>query len=269
VAGTRHSSAKAAIGGMTMMWKGLVPAVVLVAALSSPARAQRIPVSFQFGWETVITRLGPVAADSEAGKESPNEHLAVIFAYDQYWLVIPIWTSAQGFGTCEDFEYPQKPKEILIFENQNAAEIAAAFGVPEDRLRRPFSYFVPQGWALVAVIALLVKFMGGPGPHKRFNRLWRDLRYRRAIAKLLDVDGREFPEVFEQITLNESPPDPAQKFDEVVTWLVEQGIGRRKALRELDFLMRYLVDNNKIALLPQKGGSNPEPDLGAEGPVGD
>jgi hypothetical protein len=253
---------------MTMMWKGLIPAIVLV-ALSSPARAQRIPVSIQHGWETVITRLGPVAADSEVGRESPNDHLAVFFAYDQYWLIIPIWTRAQGFGSCEDFEYPQKPKEIWIFDNQNTAQIARAFGVPEDRLRRPFSYYVPQGWVLVGVIALLVKFMGGPGPHKRFIRLWRDPRYRRAIAKLLDQGGREFPEVFDQITLNQTPPDPAHKFDEVVTWLVEQGIGRRKAARELDFLVRYLVDNNKLALPPQQAKPHPQHELDADAPDGD
>jgi hypothetical protein len=251
-----------------MTWKGLFPAIGLAALLSSPARAQRIPVSFHTGWETVITRLGPVAANSEAGRVAPNEHMAAIFAYDQYWLIVPIWTRAQGFGTCEDFEYPQKPKEFWVLDDQNTARIAADFGVPEDRLRRPFSYFVPQGWALIAAVAVFVKFMGGPGPQKRFSRLWADSRYRQAIAKLLDQDGREFPEVFDQITLNQTPPDPADRFDNVVRWLVEQGIGRRKASRELDFVMRYLVDNNKLALLPQKAKPILEPDLDAEGPVG-
>ena len=265
-ASTRNSWAESGIGGMTMMWKGLIPTFVLVVLLSPPARAQRIPVSFQTGWETVITRLGPVAAESEAGREAPNEHMAVIFAYDQYWLIIPIWTRAQGFGGCEDFEYPQKPKEIWIFEEQNTAKISADFGVPEDELERPLSYFVPQGWALIAVIAVLAKFMGGPGPQKRFSRLWGDPRYRRAIAKLLDHDWREFPEVFDQITLDETPPDPAHRFDDVVRWLVEQGIGRRKASRELDFLSRYLVDNNKIALLPPKGALIPSTISTRKGP---
>jgi hypothetical protein len=246
-----------------MIWKGLIPAIVLV-ALSSPAQAQRIPVSIQFGWETVITRLGPVAADSEAGKESPNGREAVIFAYDQYWLIIPIWTRAQGFGTCEDFEYPEKPKEFWILENQNTAEIAAHFGVPGDRLQRPFGYFVPQGWTLVAGIALLVKLFSGPGPHKRFSRLWGDLRYRNAAAKVLNQEGREFPEAFDQIVIEQEPTDSPAKLDEVVGWLVEQGIGRRKASRNLDFILRYLIDNQKLVLAPQPDDPKPPRGQGAE-----
>jgi hypothetical protein len=250
------------------LWNGVIPAALIV-ALASSAQAQRVPVVIQTGWDTVYTRLASISADSDVGKEFPNEHLAVCFTYDQYWLIVPIWTKGHGFMICDEFEAPAEPKRCFRLNDQDTGKIAASLRLPEDSLRRPFSYFVPQGWTLLAAIALLVKFMSGPGPHKRFARLWGDPRYRRAVAMLLDVDGHEFPEVFDQITLNQSPPDPADKFDGVLTWLVEQGIGRRRASRELDFLMRYLVDNNKLALPHQQANPDPEHDVDADGHADD
>jgi hypothetical protein len=245
------------------MWKGMIPVVVFV-VLSPPARAQRLPVRIQHGWETVITRLAPVAANSEAGRESPNEHRAVCFAYDQYWLIIPIWTRGIGFVICEDFEYPEQPKRFWIVDDQNTVKIATAFGVPADSLRKPFSYFIPQGWILLAGIALLVQVMSGPGPKKRFSRLWGDSRYRRAAAKVLNMEGHDLPETFDEIVVRGTPPDPALKFDAVVSWLSEQGIGRRKASRNLDFLIRYLIDNQKLVVVAPPGDSKPEHGLEAE-----
>jgi hypothetical protein len=56
-------------------------------------------------------------------------------------------------------------------------------------------------------------------------------RYRAAIARLLGVDESQVPADFDTIVLVGPPPELSTRFDEVVTWLVQQGMGRRRADR--------------------------------------
>ena len=111
-------------------------------------------------------------------------------------------------------------------------------------------------------IGLVVKFTSGPGPQKRFERIWINPAYRTAIAKLFKIENSTFPLESETIVL-EASPDPSHQFDDVVAWLGEQGIRRRKAARELDFILRYLIDNRKLVCVAPPEIVNPVEHFGS------
>jgi hypothetical protein len=246
-------------------WTSLL-AVSLALATSSTARAQRVPVVVEHGWDTKVYSLAPIAADSKIGREFPDRNMVVGFAYDQYWLVIPIWNSQGSFIICQEFGESEKPDEYWILHEQGPEEISAAVGVPADRLVKPLLYYIPWGWLLVAAIAGLVKLTSGPGPHKRFRRLWSQATYRAAMARFLGVEESRLTEEFDTIVLDSFPPDTPARFDEVVVWLVDQGIGRRRAIRDLEFLSLYLVDNGKVIVVPPPEKTGSPEDAGGEVP---
>lgn len=243
--------------------------VIWLVVMAPSAQAQRIPVTIKVGWETVVNRLATVPADSEVGRRFPDDPMVICFAYDHLSFVIPIWTSRQGFAICKEFEGSGSPDRYWILKDQNTGNIASTFGVPEDRLRAPFLYYVPVGWFVLAGIALFVRLSSGPSPRKRFETLWVDPRYRTAVARLLNLEGQELPVVFDAIVLDGSPPDITANIDESVAWLEQEGIGRRKAIRDLDFLVRYLVDNGGIVMMPPPVARNTEPAPCAETPARD
>jgi hypothetical protein len=244
--------------------------VILAVATPSTAQAQRIPmrVVIEQGWNTNVDVIAPIPADSEIGREFPNQRMVIGFAYDQYWFIIPIWNSRGSFIICEEFTGSKRPEEYFILKDQSAEAISAAAGVPADGLRKPFLYYVPWGWLLPAAIAVIVKLTSGPGPHERFRRLWREPRYRSATARLLGVEESQVPADFETIVLVGPPTDPSARFDEVVTWLVQQGVSRRRSARDLDFIARYLFDNHKLTLVAPPDETSPPIDSGSERDLG-
>jgi hypothetical protein len=242
-------------------WTSLL-AVSLALATCSTARAQRVPLVIEHGWDNKIHALAPIPADSNIGREFPNRKMVVGFAYDQYWLLIPIWNSRGSFVICQEFAESEKPDEYWILNEQDPEEISSAVGVPADRLVKPLLYYIPWGWILVSAIAGFIKFTSGPGPHKRFRRLWGQPTYRVAMARFLGVEPSRLPEEFDTIVLDSFPADPSTAFDEVVAWLVEQGIGRRRAIRDLEFLSMYLVDNGKLIVVAPPEGAPPTEDAG-------
>ncbi len=246
-------------------WTSLL-AVSLALATSSTAWAQRVPMVIEHGWDTKIHVLGPVAADSKIGRDFPDRKMVVAFAYDQFWLGIPIWNSRGSFVICHEFGESEKPDEYWILNEQGAEEISAAVGVPADRLVKPLLYYIPWGWMLIAAIAAFVKFTSGPGPHRRFKRLWTQPTYRAAMARFLGVEESRLTEEFDTIVLDSFPPDTSARFDEVVAWLVDQGIGRRRAIRDLEFLSLYLVDNGKVIVVPPSEKTGSPEDAGGEEP---
>jgi hypothetical protein len=247
-------------------WTSLL-AVCLALGTGSTARAQRVPVVIEHGWATKIHGLAPIAADSKLGREFPNRKMVVGFAYDQYWLAIPLWNSRGSFVICQEFAESEMPDEYWTLNEQGAEEISAAVGVPADRLVKPLLYYLPWGWMLVAGIIVIIKLTSGPGPHKRFRRLWSQPSYRTAMARFLDVDESRLPEEFDSSVVDSFPADPSSRFDEVVAWLVDQGIGRRRAVRDLEFLSMYLVDNEKLIVVAPPQETGPPEDLPGEEPA--
>jgi hypothetical protein len=241
--------------------------VITASGIPSTAHAQHIPLVIEHGWNTNLHKLAPISADSKIGKEFPNQKMVVGFAYDEYWLVIPLWNSRGSFVICEDFPPPENPAQYWILEEQGAEAVSTATGVPGGRLGKPSLYYVPWGWILLAGIAVLVKFMSGPGPHKRFRRLWSEPSYRAAMANLLEVEESRLPADFETIVLERLPRDPSERIDEVVEWLGQQGIGRRRATRDLEFLLGYLVDNEKLTVAPPPEDTSPPQAPGPEEPT--
>jgi hypothetical protein len=246
-----------------------VLAVSLGLAMCSTARAQRVPmhVAIEHGWDTRIHVLAPIPADSKIGREFPNRKMVVGFAFDQYWLAIPIWNRRGSFVICPEVDESEKPDEYWILNEQGLEEISTAVGVPADRLVKPLLYYIPWGWLLVAAIAAFVKLTSGPGPHKRFRRLWSQPTYRAATARFLGVEESRLPEEFDTLVLESFPAEPEARFEEVVAWLVDQGIGRRRAVRDLEFLSMYLVDNGKLIVVPPAEEAGPPEDAGGEEPA--
>ena len=240
---------------------------MLALATCSTARAERVPVVIQQGWDTRIHVLGTIPADSMVGRDFPDRKMVVGYAYDQFWLAIPIWNSRGSFVICQEFGDSEKPEEYWILEQQVAEEVASAVGVPADRLVKPWLYYVPWGWILVAAIAAFVKLTSGPGPHRRFKRLWSQATYRAAMARFLGVEESRLPEEFDSVVVDSFPADPSGRFDEVVAWLVDQGIGRRRAIRDLEFLSMYLVDNAKVIVVPPSEKTGPPEDAGGADPA--
>lgn len=237
---------------------------ILIVGMTPPARAQRAPVVISSGWETSIHALAPVSSDSELGREFPGGRLVVGFSYDQYWFIVPIWNSRGSFVICKEFKDDEKPNEFWVLKEQDVGKISPMLGVPGDRLKKPLFYYVPPSWFLIAAIVVAVGLMSGPGPDKRFRRLWTDPRYRTAVAGLLDLETA-IPTDFEVIVLAGPIPDPSAKIDEVVDWLGQQGISRRKGTRNLNFMIEYLIENQKVVQADPAQDVDPGHDAGKEG----
>lgn len=201
---------------------------------------------FKLGWQPNISELGPVSPSSEVGREFHDEQIAVGFAYDQYWIVSPLWN--QG-GKYVVFFKTDDAADIWILKDQSVEGVARLTGIDPALLRIPFFYRVPAGWLILAGILGYVQLISGPGPGKRFARLWRDERYRVAIARLLDLDPGTFGEQFQTIQVPEEMPDFSARSNEVVQWLQGRGIGARQANRNLEFMMGYLIENRKLTVV--------------------
>jgi hypothetical protein len=109
-----------------------------------------------------------------------------------------------------------------------------------------------MGWtALASIAALLVLLFASP-LSRRYRRLWRDLRYRSAVARLIGQDGRTLPDeppvgAFVVPTSWEVSEETLQP---EVTALGHLGIGPGKAESDLAFLIWYLARTGLLVRRP-------------------
>ena len=243
-----------------MVKSAIFVATIVLLATPSTARAQRarVPVHIQFGWETTCNPLGSVPAESKIHEDFEEKNVEVGFVYYQYWLILPFWTSGGSFALYGAVEPPQNPEVFWVMKEQDPVKLAELIGIPQDRFKKPFFYRIPFGWLVIVGAVVLVKLTSGPSAKTRFSRLWNDHRFRAAVASILGDKGQDLPDEFDAILLKE-PPSEA-RFDEEVQRLEELGVPRRKAIRDLEFMMLYLVENGKLALVepPQDSASAEE-----------
>jgi hypothetical protein len=231
---------------------------VFFASPSSSAHGARVPVRVQFGWETTYQHLATVPpADPKGGAGTPEERIELAFVYDQYWIILPFWTSGGSFALYQAVEPPAKPERFMVLNDQDPEKLSKMLGVPQDRFTKPFFYRVPFGWVVVVGSVVGVSLMSGRSPEKRFARLWGDPRFRTAVARLLGLEGQDLPAEFDTLILTGPPPESDARFVDEVRNLQDQGVGRKKAVRDLEFLLRYLVDNGKLAMAEPPPASEP------------
>jgi hypothetical protein len=210
------------------------------------AQRARVPVRVQFGWSTSYQDLASVPADSEVLEGSGEKNLDLCFVYDQFWLVLPFWSSNGSFAVHRTVVPPTKADSFWVLKEQDSQNLAKTLKLPEDRFTKPFLYRVPFGWLVMVGIVLFVNLTSGPSPEKRFARLWSDERYRKAIASLVGYTGPPLRDPFEPIILAGAPPDAEVSFADEVQKLRDQGVSRRKAGRDLEFLLLFLANNGGI-----------------------
>ncbi len=202
--------------------------------------------------ETANRDLVPVPADSELLEGFPEKNLEVElgFVYDQLWLILPFWTKSGSFALYPVVEPSAKPDKFWILNEQDAGKLAKMLGVPAERLTQPFYYRLPFGWLAIVGAVVFVKLTSGPSAETRFKRLWDDDRFRAAVATVLGQRGRPLPDEFEALGMMTTPAVAETRLDEEVQKLQDQGVSRRKARRDLEFLIRYLGDNGKLVPVP-------------------
>jgi hypothetical protein len=228
----------------------LICAVFLLGPSTCLAQRARVPVRLEWGWQTVLHRIGDTAADSPVNVAGDGK-FTLSYAQDQFGVVLPFWYRSQGFVLSPPFAEGDTPDDIGLLVNQDPAAIAAATGVPVRLIRRPWLSYVPLGWPLVGIVAGLLYFFRSPSAATRFGRLWSDPRYRGAIALLLDAEylvNQNDPRTIAPVLLDVF--DQSQ-FDEAVEALTEAGLPRWRVERDLDFALRYLADNGRVFIRPE------------------
>lgn len=225
---------------------------------SVTAQRMRVPVRVQYGWSTSYQDLARVPADSVVLEESEEKDLDLCFVYDEFWLIFPFWSRGGTFAVHQTVAPPKKADGFWVPEKHDVQTMARMLNLPEDRFKKPFFYYCPFGWLVIVASFLFVGLTSGPSPEVRFARLWSDERYRIAIANLLGIKGRPLQDPFEPIVLEGAPPDGDVSFGDEVEKLGDLGLSRRKARRDLEFLLLFLANNGGFALAedppPSDGG---------------
>jgi hypothetical protein len=245
------------------------PTVVVTALVSFGAEARAGPVSLRVesaagairvplaqvigkgGREQVIHPIAPVAAGSEAERvvRSESDPVAgegppiLCYVYDEFWMILPVWTTNGRYAVAREFRPPTRPRFLRVFADQSVRAVAAATGLTEARVTRPWTYSVPSGWVALAVIAALLVLLRGRPPSRRYRRLWSDPHYRSAIARLIGKPGHTLPD--EPSTGAFVVPTSWEISEETLKPEVEAlsnlGIGPGKAESDLAFLIQYLA----------------------------
>ncbi len=122
--------------------------------------------------------------------------------------MIPFWNSRGSYVIFKETKDSETPVEWMVLKEQSVDRVASTIGVTKNELGKPLMYYIPSGWLILVAIGLVVKFTSGPGPQKRFERIWINPAYRTAIAKLFKIENSTFPLEFETIVL-EASPDPS------------------------------------------------------------
>lgn len=229
----------------------IVAAAVLAA--SGPAVAQtRAPILFEVtvGWETRLVKRAAIPPTSPARADGVPADAVVYYAYDQFVLGVPVWTARGRYVAHLPTDVPGGPRaDLYEFKEQDPARLARDLGVPAASLDRPFSYFVPQGWFVVAAAAAMTAVLGRRrvSPHRRFESLWADSRYRAAAAAAFGLDGTPATDAL-PVVLAQYPIDLDVRVAVAAGSLTGGGVPGRTARRELDFLTRYLAAHRLVVV---------------------
>jgi hypothetical protein len=178
-------------------------------------------------------------SDPQAGEGPP----ILCFVYDEFWMLLPMWTANGQYAVAREFRLPAKPRFIRFFSDQSTRAVAAATGVSEERLGPPWTYYVPYGWVAMAVIAVVLGLLCGSPPSRRYHRLWGDQRYRAAIAGLIGKPGTTLPDepTHGAFVVPASWEISDEWLKPTVASLSETGIGPGTAESDLKFLLEYLA----------------------------
>jgi hypothetical protein len=215
----------------------LIASVVLLGLITSSANAGGVPI--QYGWGSEIRTVGDVAKDSPLGLEMSGQRLSIAQTWDQFWLAAPMWCSGRKYVVHERANVITGETRIWELKVQSPDEIARLTSIPRSQLSFPWWSYVPSGWLIAAGLALAVRILAGASPKRRFDRLWKDERYRHAVAVLTTPIGSDGDDE-EELTAAEVEAEAEANWNEALEYLSTQGISRRTAERRLQFLAGYL-----------------------------
>jgi hypothetical protein len=212
-------------------------------------------------------------SDAERAVRSQSDQVAgegppiLCYAYDEFWMILPVWTANGRYVVAREFHPPAQPRFIWVPADQGVRAVAAVTGLPEARIGPPWAYNVPFGWIALALIAALLVMLRGSPPSRRYRRLWGDPRYRSSIARLIGKPGHTLPE-----------DPPAGTFVVPTSWEISEetlkpeveslhnlGIGPGKAESDLAFLIEYLTRTGVLVHRRADGVRAPV-DRGADAP---
>lgn len=235
----------------------VIAAGLLLVPFADRLLAARIPVELRVGVQTVIVPLAAIPADKRPS-ELELRNPVVGFAFDAYVFVLPWYHRNGRYVVCEGFEdYSDQPGEFWVLSEQFAGALAAKFGISEAELATPMSYYFPLGWfTMLSLVALVWILSGRQTPASRFAKLWSQDHYRSALYQVLfgntDDLSASLPILLDAV------PNLDDQIESGVSLLVTHGESKRRARRELDFLLRYMIDNHLLMVVDLCPGPDPQ-----------
>lgn len=206
------------------------------------AKGPGIPVEFSYGWGTEIQPLAKASPNSVLADEFTGETIEIAYKWDQFVLGAPLWVT-NGEYIISAKQGVQQPQYFALHV-QDQAEIANLSGVSQSLLSKPLFARFPFGYVLLAGILIIVKFISGPSPNKRYQSLMKQPHYQKAL-EFLSEKQLEYLRKTEDLEQSYGVSDAL--FQEwmrtAIEIIVAAGVPQKKAVESLNFLLGYLQNN--------------------------
>lgn len=196
-------------------------------------------VAIQYGRGSEFRTVGDVAKDSPLEREMNGERLSIAQTWEQYWLAAPVWCWGRKYVLHDCTDVVTSETRIWELKVQSPDEIAKLTNIPRSQLSFPWWSYIPSGWLIAAGLALAVRILKGASPNKRYQKLWMDERYRKAVAILTTPIGSD-GDSEEELTAADVEAETEANWNDALEYLTTQGISRRTAEKQLHFLAGYL-----------------------------
>ena len=169
-----------------------------------------------------------------------DARVSVALVWDWFWIALPVWCSDREYVLHEDVDTLADDTIFWKLKDQSKESVAKITGLSESDLTFPWYAYIPPGWVALAAIVLIVNFVSGPSPKKRFAKLASDDDYIQSLMMMLHPDESYTDEDAGEQDIDQLEAAAQLRFDNAVAYLVSQGISESTAQRTLQFLVGYL-----------------------------